>query len=87
MRVRIGAGWLRTSNDALDLEASKHRYAKLLSATVESEFGETCAIEWVDGNRVEVASPPDQPSREREVRDLAWVVRDLGQWVVIGVTK
>ncbi len=82
----MGVDWLRGSNHAINVELSQRLYEQQLVAALLQETGHDFSIEWVLGNKVllEPLIGADSRALERTVRDIAWVVRDLGTWVALG---
>jgi acyl-CoA hydrolase len=87
--VRFPSSTVRTTNAALDVEASALRYRDALEAALAAALPAhvvTVAIdETARALSVEVESDDETLVRtiERDVLDHAWVVRQMGSWAVV----
>lgn len=86
--VRFPASSVATNNDALDLEASAERYRELLDRALRDALSLCDVVVTVDPHAAGLTIDVDTDDRplaqrlEREVRDLAWVVRQMGAWAI-----
>jgi hypothetical protein len=87
--VRFPAMSVRTTNAALDVEASAARYRDALEAALEAALPSheiTVTIDEAERAMV-VEVDTDDPTLaraiERDVLDHAWVVRQMGSWAVV----
>jgi hypothetical protein len=87
--VRFPSASVRTTNAALDVVASAARYRHALEAALREALPEhevsVSIDEGLHAMTVEVVTDDLKLARaiERDVLDHAWVVRQMGSWVVI----
>ena len=87
--VRFPSSSVRTTNAALDVEASAARYRDALEAALAAALPAHDVTVSIDETAramvIDVESDDESLVRtiERDVLDHAWVVRQMGSWAVV----
>ena len=80
LEVRFGARALIGANDGLDPRSCAERYAAALEEAISRAYPDAeIAIAHTDDRAPTVAIAPE-PSIERELLDLAWVIKQTHAW-------
>lgn len=84
LELTFGARALIGANDGLDARACAERYAGALRDAIAARYpGHDVAITFTDDRAPTLATAPD-PAIERELLDLAWVVKQMHPWAQEG---